>query len=116
MILFEFNIYPHPEEESWVLGLPFLKKYEFVNNYDDKTIGFYFPLTEDEINGDSFFNLKNVILVLIVIILVIAAFFVGKKCRNDRKKRANELKEEDYDYLENKKDEKKNADEGLGDV
>ena len=25
----------------WILGKPFLRKYQFVMNYDSKTIGFY---------------------------------------------------------------------------
>ena len=116
MIIFEFVVYHHPEQEAWSLGLPFLKKYEFVNSYDEKTIGFYFPLTDEEINGGSSFNMKTVIIILVAIILIIVAFIIGRYWRNEKKKRANELKDDDYDYLEEKKDEKKNNDEGLGDV
>ena len=36
LIIFTNNIY-----KNWILGIPFLKKYQFTFNQEDKIIGFY---------------------------------------------------------------------------
>ena len=49
MIIYKRDIFNNPELVYWDLGLPFLQKYQFVHNYDKKTIGFYLPEKEEEI-------------------------------------------------------------------
>ena len=42
---------------------------------------------------------------MICLVLVIIAFFIGKKINEQRKKRANELTDDNYEYIfENNKD------------
>ena len=118
-----------PENEGEIyyiqcfLGLPFYQKYRLTFNYDSKTIGFYKedPSTnvdsnidddDDENNNgnrndndkkDNSSNGNNyiriIIEILICIILVIIAFCIGKKINEQRKKRANELNDDNFDYM-----------------
>ena len=121
MIIFP-NINPDDydinEKEEWHLGLPFLKKYQFVMNFDYKTIGFY--KFQNLYNPDKNNNNKHgengkgeksenksinkilliILEILIIIILIIAAFFIGKFFNKKRKKRANEMKDEDFEYIQ----------------
>ena len=48
MIIYRRDIFNNPELVYWDLGLPFLQKYQFVHNYEKKTIGFYLPEKEEE--------------------------------------------------------------------
>ena len=115
MIIFERTIFEHPELGNWNLGFPFLKKYEFVHNYEKETIGFYIPyVEEEEKKEEADKNDKNnekesedtdkkyvviiIIGVIVAIILMIAAFLIGKNMYQNRKHRVNELKDEDFDY------------------
>ena len=122
MVLFERIIFDHSDLSYWNLGLPFLQKYEFVHNYDRHHIGFYIPYEEEEEtkekegeenNKENPENIPNntgddgshkyiiiiVVGLIVAIILIIAAFLIGKNMYQSRKGRANELKDEDYDYI-----------------
>ena len=48
MIIYQKPIFNNPELVFWDLGLPFLIKYQFVHNYEKKTVGFYIPEKEEE--------------------------------------------------------------------
>ena len=48
MIIYRKDVFNNPELVYWDLGLPFLQKYQFVHNYEKKTIGFYIPEKEEE--------------------------------------------------------------------
>ena len=48
MIIFQKEIFNNPDLVFWDLGLPFLLKYQFVHNYEKKTVGFYIPEKEEE--------------------------------------------------------------------
>ena len=99
--------------KAWYLGLPFYYSNQFVFNYDSKTIGIYdqnIPIEdkdpkkkdEKENNDNNKSGIWKIIIeVICIIILVIIAFFVGKKINEQRKKRANELKDDNYDYTAN---------------
>ena len=121
MIIFpNINSYDYNvnEKEEWHLGIPFLRKYQFVFNYDYKSIGFYkFKNFEyqsennnksndniDNIGNSEGKNVKKTLLIalgiLIILILIIISFFLGKYFNKQRKKRANELKDEDFEYIE----------------
>ena len=102
-------------ETHWHLGLPFLRKYQFVLNYDSKTVGFYIPKEsennserDDKKGGSSF--IIYICVGIIFCILLAVAYFLGKKLNETRKKRANELKEDGYDYMpeNNEKEEESN--------
>lgn len=103
--------------QNWYLGFPFHKNYQFVFNYDSKTIGFYIDRTvyeEEELMpskpieiGDLKVNInlkkysyKRIIFeIIICIILVIIAFLIGKKINKERKRKANELKDDNFEYF-----------------
>ena len=98
--------------EEWYMGLPFLKKYQFILNFDSHTIGFYRTknFEEEEKKWDEQ-NTENdrgskiwiyILQIVIVIILVGVAFYIGMILKKQRKKRANELKD-DYEYIEDNK-------------
>ena len=91
----------------YTIGLILLKKYLITFNYDTKLIGFYnknIPInstetqTENGNNKSYGFFLYFIIIVLFILFLAIG-FLLGKKIyENTRKKRANELLDDDYEY------------------
>ena len=118
--------YDDKEKHSWILGQPFYKKYPFTINLDASTIGFYlYNNTENDENNNSKNgiidtqekdkNLKNNIKIkdiiikigeiFVVILLLFGAYFIGMKVKEGRRKRANELNDDSYEYIsDNKKD------------
>ena len=85
------------------LGKPFLKKYLFSFNYEDKNVIFYVPEKKDKNKGVSIIVLVISIIATIIIVSVIC-FLIFKFILYDkffRKKRANELNDDDYDYTAN---------------
>ena len=106
LILFNIN-----KQEYWEFGEPFLKKYKFIYNQDNKFIGFIKDTKEtqkiisnnDNINDEKTNNKAKiiVIVVLILIFIIIATLFfgflIGKKIYKVRKNKTNELLEL-YDY------------------
>lgn len=106
-----------PEEtyinNDWYLGIPFLRRYQFIFNYDSKTIGFYNENIKEknetnitDSNPDLNSNNNSYIRIIIevsigvlLIALIFVAFIVGRKLNNQRKKRANELMDDNYEYL-----------------
>jgi hypothetical protein len=124
MILFEKVLFDHSELSFWHLGLPFLKKYEFVHNYEKQnTIGFYIPYEEEvkeeiedkgkkepekkisqEDNSRKFITII-IVGIIVGIILIIATFLIAKNMYQTRKERANELMDDDYAYISKDKNE-----------
>jgi len=99
---------------SWKFGKPFLKKYNFIMNQDQKTVSFYkkhgYPKNETSNNGGDNKNKNKYILIFILtgvamIILVALGIFIGKYIFK-KKKRINTIDDE-YDYT-GKNDEEKN--------
>ena len=93
---------------SWILGIPFLKKYPFSFNYDNLMIG-YLKKNETPFQQNSIFSLykKEIIILTIFIFSIILAFNIGKythkrMSKMPRKSKANEL-EDNYEYIEDKK-------------
>ena len=123
--------FPENKNETYYihcfLGLPFYQKYRLVFNFDSKTIGFYnhnMNINQGDEENDNGTNnnnkndnkilnennyIKTIFEVIICIILIVVAFFIGKKINEKRKKRANELNDDNYEYiLKNNKDINKN--------
>ena len=107
MIIFPYNnIYNELSSQSWYMGLPFLRQYQFIFNSNERTIGFYktknFVESENQkINDKKSNNIWIYFLqILIIIILVVSGIYIGMQINKQRKKRANELKDDDYDYTE----------------
>ena len=100
------------KDSDWILGELFLRKYLTSFNYDLKTISFYRSQV-DEINkkseipnkekkNSSSFNygkfIRIIIEIIMVIVIIIISVLLIRKYKNSRKKHANELKDDDYDY------------------
>ena len=99
------------KNDVWQLGEPFYKKFTFTMNPDSKTIGFYVGKGKSKelnetINSDSLNENNNVLKYIFIIggiilglALLFMAYYIGTIVREKRKKRANELKDDDYEYL-----------------
>ena len=89
---------------TWKLGKPFLKKYGFIMNQDDKVVRFYEKHGYQK-NDDG--NQKMVIMITVigvgVIILVVLGIFIGKYLFK-KKRRLNTIDDE-YEYNEANKEE-----------
>ena len=104
LIIFQIN----ESKNGWIFGQPFFKKFNFTINLDENWVGFYNPdkpiIKKEDNNKNNPRNNKTrkiiiiISLVLFVIGLALGMFFLGKKMKNDRKKRANELMDDNYDY------------------
>ena len=99
-----FSIY---KIEYWVLGKLFLKKYLTMIDLEQKLIKIYAG-KDEPINGHNLEEDNNskriIILIVVTFILVIVfgtiCYCLGKNWDKIRKKRANELKDDDYDYTQ----------------
>lgn len=120
LVLFRAN---QNNKDDWILGEPFYKKYTFSFNLDAKIVGFYNKILTEEKNNQieeknkviQENNNKTIMIILISIfgvifitLLMIISFYFGKRLREKRRKRANELKEDNYEYFpESEKDNNK---------
>ena len=101
-------------KDKWILGQIFYTKYSFSTNADARIIGFYnhdLPIDKDEImpnetkNNDNKnnYDVKKVIIIVILVVIIIGllilVFYLGMKMKENRKKRANELKDDNYEYF-----------------
>lgn len=109
--------------QTWKLGIPFLKKYQIIFNSDTKKIGYYTKNknnnkdeykkgkeNDDKENSKSFLDrfinfisLRTFIEIIIVILFVLILIYLGKIIYNFRKKKKKpyELQDEEYDYFSN---------------
>ena len=109
--------------DTFKFGKSFLKKYNFIFRYDAKNIGFMNFELYNENGGDNnnsndkkkkneekkSFQIKQLIWIFILLVLLIGitiGIFVGKKIWDkQRKKRAMELPDDDYEYrVDDKRD------------
>ena len=85
----------------WLLGKPFFKQYNMIFDYDNKQIGLYTKISAD-IDNNSFNNTFAIYIIIIVFLLVviIGQIFALIKCYINlpRKKRLNELLDDNYEY------------------
>ena len=109
--------YSEYNEKYWIMGKPFLRKYQFILNPDKKQLFFYSNKEGDngkgkeesrkEDGGEGQGNHILVILLIIFITIVVVSaicFALFKYYLYDmfnRKKRANEL-DDDFDYIQKK--------------
>ena len=82
---------------GWEIGFPFLKKYLFIYNNDNKNVFFYNKIKEVEKN-ESFFDkamiMKIIIIVVLIIVVTIIGYIIGKLFRKKNKKIAEEMESE----------------------
>ena len=92
-----------------------MKKYNFIFRIDQKSIGFIPQINKEEksdkekkqeiIDNKNKFQIIWIIILSVLLVGIILGILVGKIIwDNKRKKRANELVDEDYEY-ESKKEE-----------
>jgi len=104
-----FLIFIRDSSMIWELGTVFLRKFQFVYNEDLKTIGFYKYYNGEDKKDDWITPEEKISYTMkIVLIVVLSAIFAGllifigmflqKICNKDRKKRANELKD-NFEYI-----------------
>ena len=97
-------------ETAWSLGIPFLRKYQFTFNEDQKIIGFYNYKEKDELNNNNQENnnnnINNIVLYIIIgflilvfcVSLVFLGMLIHKKLYGEQRKiKANEL-DDGYEY------------------
>ena len=117
LIILPKTIKDKTDKDIWYLGSPFYKRYPFTINLDAKTIGFYLDKKEinpkinetkstiakdkDKENNNS--KVKKILIkigeVLLGLGLLLIAYYIGMKVKEQRKKRANELKDDNYEYI-----------------
>jgi hypothetical protein len=116
----------------WRLGKIFLKKCPFMFDYDKKIISYVHlnrtwqpkknekkkqEKNENNENNEkggsgenetkNFGNIKDIILIILLIIGILFGIFLGKRIWNKKQKlKANELEEENYQYIQTNKKEK----------
>ena len=108
LIIFD-NVSHYP----WKFGRLFLEKYFFNFETDSKLIGFYNNLTPKESEGkkeNNNYNIWKWIMGSFILIIVgVIGFYIGYSLKKSiRKKRANELEDDDFEYKQknNNSDEK----------
>ena len=96
-------IFREVDLNNFLIGQPFLKKYNLIFNQESKKIGYYNYIKEEEEkekdsnnSNNKYFSLTNILLILILICLVAILLMIYFK-KSKRKVRTNEL--EDYDYI-----------------
>ena len=99
-------IFSTHEHKNWDLGTIFLKKYQFDFDFYKKKIGYYHVKTSDnKEEGDNEKDSHTWIYVLFAFsililsgVLIVLGIYFGKKYFKLRKKRANELDDDDFEY------------------
>ena len=94
--------FDHYPTDNWILGKPFLKKYQLTFDMDGKTIGFYTNINK---NGKYFYVKKTskftaiaLIFCILIIIGLVAFIFIYLRRRQFKKRNANEL-DDDFTYI-----------------
>lgn len=101
LIYFQSNI----DHEKWKIGKPFLKKYQFSFNFDAKNIFYYQNLKQKNDDQQSkkgvpvyvlIISIVGTLIIVGLIVFLVFKFKFGGKCI--KRKRANELDDDDYAY------------------
>ena len=84
-------------EERWILGKPFVKKYQFVFDYDAKIMLFYDNKNDESMNKDQKYDNQvflYILLIILGILVLTLGIYIGKKFfGKKKKKKANELED-----------------------
>ena len=106
---FFFNVvFPEFWSEQWIFGKIFLKKFPTIIDFDKETIKIYNNYSEKTIineNKNFKFNIFLIIIIIVAFIIFgLLCYLLGKNLNKIRKKKANELNDDDYDYTPAKND------------
>ena len=97
--IYIYLIFCH-QYNSWYLGKQISLKYQFVFNPDIKNVYFYKEQKQEEENkGDKYLYLKIIGIIALCTIFGVLGIVFGKKIYGMRKKRANELSDDDFQYI-----------------
>ena len=108
-----FPIYPI-DVDYWYIGKPLLLKYKLFMDKDNKVIGLYeYEYNNNNNNNNNSkedngkkenykFNFIYIIIIILLIILVIGILYYFLVIKKTRKKRANELEDNDYEFSSKK--------------
>ena len=95
-------IFEKYQRSFWEVGFPFYRKYDIVFDEDNKIISYYNTnkqIEKEETKNETFKIVVIIILTIILICLILSVgFYFGKLKYMQRKKRANEMNDDDYDY------------------
>ena len=98
--LIYFNKLDKNQFRFWILGKPFIKKYQFIFEQEKRLVGFY-QIIENPI---SYFNLQVILICILSSIIIILWILVFRFFKYKiRKKRINEI-DDIYDYSSYKKE------------
>ena len=88
--------------DLWILGKPFFKQYNIIFDYENKQIGLYTKTFADANNNNNIF-FTYILIIFFLLIIIIGLSFSLIKCYSylPRKKIANELLEDNYEYEKN---------------
>ena len=102
-------------DNKWYLGKPMTLKYKFIFNPETKQIGFYNKYYSPKGNKkDNYIIVKIIVIIALSILLIFLGIKIGKMIYGmKRKKRANEL-DDNYDYMSDEKEQKKDIDIEVG--
>jgi hypothetical protein len=104
---FFFNvIFNTKKNDTWTLGKIFLKKFMVMFDLDRRMIEIYNNYGEDQSDNNKSLNETSIgeislyicIIIVLLIITAVVAYLLGKNLNKLRKKRANELLEDNYEY------------------
>ena len=105
------------KDQIWYFGEPFYKKFPFSYDLDDRTISFYLEKDNEFGGSDRNGHLKSdirrknqtykilllfIIILLLLLFLILIAVYIYLTIKERRKKRINELKDDNYEYLSEK--------------
>ena len=120
-IIFEVN----NENNKWIMGKIFLRKFPTIFSPSNRIVGFYIKPNEgkipgrmvdeeDQIKNNTKKNTKNILFYILIIFIsfVFSSFclFIGRKLVMSRQKKMNELIDDYYEYNTNDKKEIKKKD------
>ena len=98
-IVFENNIFK--KDPVWILGKPFMKKYNLVYDMDKKLIGLYKEkiVNNSNNNNNNTYIIYIVIIIILILIIIGLVIFIIYYLKKKRKNIANELVDDNYDYI-----------------
>ena len=86
------------DKSYWILGKLFMKKYQLFFDLDKKIIGLY---KNNNYKKDSKkkFNIIYIFVIILVLVVIGLTFVIVYLLKKNRKNRANELTDENFDYI-----------------
>ena len=111
-----FNVIFNKFIDRWIFGKPVLRKYPLLIDNEAQTIGYYNEnweiLEEKNLEKNNYNKLYFYLVIFLVIILFVIIgvifYFVGKNKNAKKKRRANELLDDNFEYTPKKNDENDN--------